>query len=88
MEKKRTNYGVLSAIFASLAVIFICISWGHPAKFGMPLVNSFAALITGIICLCKKDSNNRILAIIGIIVSILPLIISVLRVVSFMSLVY
>jgi len=87
MEKKETNYGALSAICALLAVVFICLSWGHVGKFGMPLANSLAALITGIICLCKKDSNNRTLAIIGIIVSVPTLIISVLWTVNFMYLV-
>lgn len=75
MEKKKSNYGLLSAILALIAVVFICISWGHIGKFGMPLCNSLGALITGIICLCTNN-GKKVLAIIGIVVSTPALIIS------------
>ena len=75
-KKKKTDWGAMSLIFSVIAIVFIVIKWGNVGGFGFPLCNSLGALIAGIVCLCMKEGGNRVLAIIGIVLSIPLLLVS------------
>lgn len=88
METKKTNWGYLSILLSIIAVLFIVIRWGNVGSFGMSLVNSLGAIITGILALFQKDGGNRTLAIIGVILSVPALLISLWKLYNFINFMY
>lgn len=86
--KKKPNWGQLSILLSIVAVVFIVIRWGNVGSFGMPLCNSLASIIFGIIALSKKDGGKRTSAIIGIILSLPALLISLWKLYIFINIMY
>ncbi|MDR1552040.1 MAG: hypothetical protein LBS69_01070 [Prevotellaceae bacterium] len=79
-EKKTVNFGMLTLIFGALTIVFAFISNGS-----MPLVNSIAAIVCGIITLCKKR-GEKVLGILGIILAIIGFVIAIPRMASLLYL--
>jgi len=70
-EKKPMNFGVLALVFGTLTIVFAFMQMNS-----MPLVNSIAAIVCGVICLCKKG-EKKVLGIVGIVLAIIGFVIAI-----------
>lgn len=84
--KKSTDWGLLSLMLALLAILQTCFRFKHLESVALPLlISSLVAIAAGIFCLCKQNKGRKPLAIVGIVISSILFMMSLLLLPGFLQ---
>jgi len=85
IDRANFKWGKWACYLSIFALIRMFLGWGHMGMVSSLRVTAYCivALVMGIVCICRRNGENKILAIISIIVSLPILLISLLCLLSF-----